>query len=76
VPGTAVSICSNVRAQNPALLDDLIGGQEDRLWDREPERLGRLEVDDELELGRLVKRDLAGLCALQDLVDDACGVPE
>ena len=34
-----------------------------------PEGFGGLEVDDELELGRLLDRQVAGLGALEDLVD-------
>src|SRR5215831_9066142 len=62
--------------QNPDLLDDLIGGREDRLRDREPERLGRLEVDDELELGGLLDWQVGGLSALEDLVHVAGGATE
>jgi len=46
------------------LLDKLGGLLEDRGRDRQPERLGRLEVDDEVGLGRLLDRR----SALQDLV--------
>src|SRR5437867_5093974 len=53
-------------------LDHLVCAQQQRLRDREPERLGGLEVDHELELGRLFHRKLAGLRALEDLVDEAC----
>ena len=34
----------------------------------EAERLSGLEVDDELELGRLFDRNVSGLCAVQNLV--------
>jgi hypothetical protein len=37
-----------------ALLDDLICTHQHRLRDGQPERLRRLEIDDELELGRLL----------------------
>src|SRR5437867_13115446 len=53
-------------------LDHLVCAQQQRLRDREPERLGGLEVDHELELGRLFHRKLTGLRALEDLVDEAC----
>jgi len=36
---------------------------------REAKRLGGLEVDHKLELRRLLDRKLAGLGALEDLVD-------
>lgn len=38
------------------LLDDLIGGHKQALWNFEAERLCGLEVDDKLELGRLHDR--------------------
>ena len=38
------------------LLDDLVGPEQERLRDRQAERLGRLEVDDQLELGGLFHR--------------------
>ena len=44
-------------------------------WDRQPEGLGRPEVDDQLELGRLLDGQLAGLGALEDLVDVGRGAP-
>src|SRR6266487_2621002 len=53
-------------------LDHLVRAQQQRLRDREPERLGGLEVDHELELGRLFHGKLAGLRPLENLVDEAC----
>jgi hypothetical protein len=37
---------------------------------RETERLRRLQVDDEFEPGGLFDRQIGGLCALEDLVDE------
>ena len=51
------------------LLDDLVGEQEDRSWDGQAELAGGLQVDDEVELDRLLDRQVAGLGALQDAVD-------
>src|SRR6266567_1831082 len=50
-----------------ASFDDLVGAHEDRLWDRQPERLRGLEIDDQLEGGRLLDRQVGGLGALEDL---------
>src|SRR5438094_329825 len=49
-----------------ALLDDLVGPLEQRLRDGEPERLGGLEVDDQLELGGLLDGRIAGLRPRED----------
>src|SRR5262245_5759508 len=51
------------------LLDDLIRPQQQRRRDGEVERLGGLEVDDELELRRLFDGQVARFRALEDLVD-------
>jgi hypothetical protein len=45
------------------LLNHLIGAQQERLGDGWAEHLGRLEIDDQIELGRLLERKIAGLCA-------------
>src|SRR5262249_23275570 len=37
-----------------------------RAWDREPERLGSLEIDDQLEFGRLLDRQIGRLVALEN----------
>src|SRR5262245_54253121 len=50
------------------LLDHLIGSGEDRRRDGQPEGFGGLEVDDELELGRLLDRQIGGLGTLENLV--------
>src|SRR5262249_47726423 len=57
------------------LLDDLVGPQQQRRRDREAERLGGLEVDDELELGRLLHRKIGGLGTFQDLIYIGRGEP-
>src|SRR6266487_915600 len=50
-------------------LNHLVRTQQQRLRDREAECLGGLEVDHELELGRLFDWQVTGFCALEDLVD-------
>src|SRR6516165_10014114 len=52
-----------------ASLDDLVGTGEDQWWDRQAERLGGFEIDDQLEGGRLLNRKVGRFGALQDLVD-------
>jgi hypothetical protein len=50
-----------------ALLDHLVGGGQQRFGDGEAERLGGLEVDHQLELGRLRDRHLIGLLSPKDV---------
>src|SRR5438270_7866644 len=50
-------------------LNDFVRLQQQRLRDRQSERLGRLQVDYQLELGRMLDRELTGLGALENLVD-------
>jgi hypothetical protein len=45
-----------------------IGPQEKRLGDRQAERLGGRQIDDEIELGRLFDRDIARLRPAQNFV--------
>src|SRR5262245_21619263 len=59
-----------------SLLDHLIRSGQQRRRDREPHGLRRLEVDDEPELRRLLHGKIAGLRALEDLVDVARGAPK
>src|SRR5262245_22626336 len=55
--------------EHHALLDHLIRPRQQRGWDREAERLGGLEIDDELKLRGLLDGEISGLGALQDSVD-------
>jgi hypothetical protein len=49
------------------LFDHLVGGGEQLRWYGDAERFWGLEVDDQLERGRLKDRQIGGLCALKDL---------
>jgi hypothetical protein len=59
--------------QNTSLFDHLVGAREQRLGDREAERLGGRKVDDEIELGRLLDRNIRWLGAAKNLVDEFAG---
>src|ERR1044071_2083103 len=50
-------------------LDPPAGAQQERLRDREPDRLGGLQVDDELEPRRLHHWQVDGPVALKDAAD-------
>ena len=47
---------------------DLVGEAEDQWRDRKAERVCGLEVDDKLEFGRLINRDVARLGAVEDIM--------
>src|SRR5437868_14102948 len=59
-----------------ASLDDLVGAGEERLGHGQAERLGGLQVDDQLEFGWLLDRQIGRLRAFQDLVDIASRAAE
>ena len=58
------------------LFDYLLGQHEEVVWHFDPERLGGFEIDDELEFGRLLHRDVAGLGPAQNLIDQLGGTPK
>jgi hypothetical protein len=62
---------SNTRS----LVDHMVRPQQDRLRDREPQGLRRLEVDDQLKLGGLFHGKVGGLRAFENLVDVGRGPP-
>src|SRR5262245_14618554 len=56
-------------------LDDLIRPRQQRRRDCQPESLGGLEIDDQLELGGLLDGEITGLGPLKDLVYVGGGAP-
>src|SRR5260370_12827161 len=54
--------------------DHFIGGHSHDLWHREAERLRRLEIDDQLELGRLHDGQIGRLGALENPTDVDAGL--
>src|SRR5215831_12417580 len=58
------------------LSNDFIRSRQHIRRDRQADLLRRLEVDDQLELCRLLDWQVRGLCAFQDLVDKNSSAPE
>src|SRR5689334_4382456 len=55
------------RSARGASFDHLVGAGEDGWWDAEPERLCRLQIDDQLKRRRLLDGQIGGLGAVEDL---------
>src|SRR5207245_10733062 len=64
---TRASVRRGARAGSS--LDDLVRSHAERLGNRQSQRFGSLEVNDQLEVCRLLDREIGGPGALQDLVD-------
>ena len=58
------------------LLDHLVGAREDRWRDRQTERLGGLQIDDELEFGWLLDGQVGRLGTFENFVDIRSSAPE
>src|SRR5262249_118521 len=58
------------------LFDHLIGEDVELRRDRYPESVGGLTIDHQVEFGRLLDRQVAGLCTLENLVDKRRGATE
>jgi len=56
-----------------ASFDHLVGGGEQRRGQFDSQRPGCLQIDDGLELRRLLEREIAGFRALEDFVDEGRG---
>src|SRR5262249_28327262 len=64
------------RWSSTGLFNDLVGAQQQRLRNRQAQRLGGLEIDHQLELGGLLDWEISGLGAFEDLVHVTCGTPK
>ena len=62
-------------AANKSLFNHLVGAGEQRRRHVEAERLRHDQVNDEVELGRLLDRKIGGLRPPQNLVDQVAGAP-
>jgi hypothetical protein len=71
-----VPLRTHAPQQNPRLFDHLVGPQQERLGDFQPERLGRGQVDDEIEFGRLLDGNVGRLRTAKNFIDQLSGAPE
>src|SRR5262249_28440019 len=62
--------------QTTLLFDHLVGEDVELRRDRYPESVGGLTIDHQVEFGRLLDRQVARLCALENLVDERRGATE
>jgi hypothetical protein len=58
----AANVAMGQQATSRLLFDHLVGEHEQVVRNSEAERIGGLEVDNEIEFGRLLDRDIARLC--------------
>jgi hypothetical protein len=63
------------RAPRRRLFNHLVGAQQKRLGDFQPQCLGGLEIDDQLEFGRLLNWQVGRFGAIEDLNDIEGGAP-
>src|SRR5262245_64734495 len=63
-------------ARATPLLNHLVGAGDERGWHSEAERLGYRNIDDEIEFGRLLDRDVPWLHPAQYLVHKIAGAAE
>src|SRR5262249_11996494 len=61
---------------NAPLFDDLVGTQQERFGNFQSKRLGSCQIDDEIELRRLLDGKIGGLRPAQNFVDILGGSPE
>src|SRR5688500_16885951 len=72
--GRAEEICAAAGRAGPGLLDDFGGLQQEGWGDGQPDGLGGLQVDDEVERGGLLDRQLGRLRPLEDAVNKVGGL--
>jgi hypothetical protein len=63
-------------SKQQSLFDHVVGKREQFVRNCEAQCLGGREIEDELEFGRPLNRDIAGLRPVQNLVDQVGGAPE
>jgi hypothetical protein len=55
------------------LFDHLVGAAAQHRWHFEVKRFRGLQIDDQLEFGRLVKRDISRIGTSKNLIDEVGG---
>ncbi len=60
----------------PESFDHLVGEHDKLIRNCEAECLGGLEIDDEIEFGGLLDRDICWICSSEDLVNQFRGTPK
>src|SRR4030095_3052736 len=68
--GSVVPVVSNIK-----LLDHFVCPCQHVGWDRQAYLLGSFQIDDELELLRLLHGEIGGLGSFQNLVHVGCAAP-
>jgi hypothetical protein len=63
------------RSKICASFDQLVGAQQERFRHFQPQGPGGGQIDGQIELGRLLDRDIRRLRAAQNLVDQVGGAP-
>src|SRR5207248_9854823 len=63
------------RGPSTPSLEHLVGAGEQRRRDFQPKRLGGLDVYHQLELGRILHRQIGGLLGVEVGIELACGGP-
>ena len=76
VPSADLSRCSKVREPKPGLFDYLVGTQQERLGDRNAERLRGSEVDDKIEFNCLFHWKIRRFRAVQNPINVAGSASE
>jgi len=69
-----LAACLTLPRAYPHRITSLVA-QQNRLRNRQSQRLGRIEIDHKLVVGRLLDREVSGSGALKDLIDVARSVP-
>src|SRR5215207_6716685 len=73
--GETAAVAARSAMTSRRSFDHLVGAGEQGGWDVEAKRFGGVEVDDEIEFGRLLHWQIAWFRAVQDFVHVTCRTP-